>query len=151
MNPRDAVRALKNSRATTWHIYLPGVDCSMDFGSALCGWAEYRIEEGISLNSSLDLLLMRSVTPHDVGVHGCLECFIQADVLLAVDAYERARALTAYRLVVGGDGDCGQCGWRIDKKGAGTHIRVGGLCYACAYAISVDSVARNLGLQFSEL
>lgn len=141
MNPRDAVRALKNSRATTWHIYLPGVGCSMDFGSALCGRAEYRIEEGISLNSSLDLLWMRSVTPHDVGVHGCLVCFIQADVLLAGDAYERARALTAYRLVVGGDGDCAQCGWRIDTKGADKYIRVGGLCYACAYAQSVAAVA----------
>lgn len=141
MNPMDAVRALKNSKASTWHIYLPGVDCSMDFGSALCGWAEYRIEEGISLNSSLDLLWMRSVTPHDVGVHGCLGCFIQADILLAGDAYERARALTAYRLVVGGDGDCDRCGWRIDTKGADKHVRVGGLCYSCAYAQSVAVVA----------
>lgn len=99
MNARDVVRALKNSKAATWHIYLPGLDCSMDFGRALCGWEEYRIEEGISLNSSLDLLWMRFVTPYDVGVYGCLGCFIQADVLLAGDAYERARALTAYRLV----------------------------------------------------
>lgn len=37
MNPRDAVSALKNFKSKPWHIYLPGVGCSMDFGSALCG------------------------------------------------------------------------------------------------------------------
>ncbi len=144
MNPRDAVSAL-SKRCDRWHIYLPGVGCSMDGGSALCGW-EGSIETGISLDSALDITLMRAVSPYDVGIHGCLACFIQADVLLAGDAYERARAFTAYRLVVGGEGDCARCGWRIDTKMSDRRVQFGGLCYSCAYMISIDAVARGLGL-----
>lgn len=81
---------------------------------------------GISLDSALDVTLIRAVSPYDIGIHGCLGCFIQADVLLAGDAYERARAFTAYRLVVGGDGDCARCGWRIDMKTADSVFNLAG-------------------------